>query len=296
MKIAITGGSGFIGTELTRKLIASGHEVLVLDLLPPKFTHSNVTFHKTNLTTEGFPKELSECEAIIHLAGVNIFGKWTEEYKKLILSSRVNSARAIIDFLKNNPHKIKAFISASAVGYYGDTGESATDETGANGNDFLAKVCKEWESAVREAEVLGVRTVSIRTGIALGKNGGMLQKLFPVFSWGLGGKIGSGKQWFSWISIHDLVRVYEFAVTNHTLTGAVNAVSPSPVRNSELTRTLGEKLHRPTLFPVPVFLLRFALGELANALVQNSRVVPKKLLDAGFVFEDPTLAQALGRL
>lgn len=296
MKIAITGGAGFIGTELTKHLLAKGHEVVILDLSRPKISGQGLTSFVVDLSKEAAPQAVASCDAIVHLAGVNIFGKWTPPYKELILKSRTESAKALINFLSSTPHQIKTFISASAIGYYGDTGETATDESGNNGSDFLATVCKQWEDEVAKAQTLGIRTVSVRTGIVLGKNGGMLQKLIPVFSWGVGGKIGNGKQWFSWISLNDLVRVYETVITDNRFTGAVNAVSPNPVRNSDLTKALGKALHRPTVFPVPSFFLKIGLGELAGAILQSSRITPKKLLGASFTFQEPTLENVLTEL
>lgn len=248
MKIAITGGAGFIGTELSKHLLASGHEIVVLDIAPSKITHPNLISLSTNLSLGKIPSEVAHSDAIIHLAGVNIFGNWTTAYKEQILKSRTESTKALITFLKENSHQVKTFVSASAIGYYGDTGEYPTDESGENGQGFLASVCKEWEAEVAKAQELGIRTVSVRTGIVLGKNGGMLQKLIPAFSLGLGGRMGSGQQWFSWIALSDLVRVYEEAVRNPALSGPINAVAPQSVRNSELAHALGKVFIDQQLF------------------------------------------------
>lgn len=297
MKIAITGGAGFIGTQLTQILLDQGHEVIILDLSESRIRHTKLTSLKVDLTQESVPHVVAQCHAIIHLAGANIFGKWTPAYKKMILSSRVDSARALINFLSNHTHSVTTFISASAIGYYGDTGDQITTEDTShsdtqNPKDFLASVCKKWEAVLDEVPS-GIRTVSVRTGIVLGKNGGMLQKLIPIFSYGLGGNLGNGEQWFSWISINDLVRVYIEVLRNPTLSGPINAVAPEPVQNKTFTKTLGRILHRPTLMHVPKFMVYAIVGELAGAILQSSHIQPKKLVDAGFTFTEPTLELAL---
>ena len=293
MKIAITGGAGFVGSALTKKFLNSGHEVLILDRVAPKQIPIGVVFRKTDLVNDIPLKEYLECEAVVHLAGANIFGRWTPKYKKLILSSRVDTARALIKTVKIAGRGPKAFISASAVGYYGDGGERELDESAPNGTDFLAGVCHEWEAVLAEANDAGMRSVSVRTGIVLGPGGGMLAKLVPIFRWGLGGRMGHGRQWFSWIHMDDLLHVYETVTTDSRFSGPVNASSPRPIRNNLLAKALGRALHRPALLPVPRFILRLVLGELGDIVLMSQKVIPQKLMDAGFHFTYVDIDEAL---
>ncbi len=248
MKIAITGGSGFVGSKLAKLLVRDGHQILSLDRAAPKKQIEQVHYIKTDLIHDLPIEEYLSCDAVIHLAGVNIFGRWTPAYKKLIVSSRVETAKALIQAVKNAGKGPGVFVSASAVGYYGDGGEEVLLEGSPNGRDFLAQVCKEWEQVAAASQNAGMRWVSIRTGIVLGPGGGMLAKLLPIFRWGLGGSIGNGKQWFSWIFMDDLLRVYKTVTLDPSFSGPVNAVSPHPVRNKELTKALGRVLHRPAFF------------------------------------------------
>jgi uncharacterized protein (TIGR01777 family) len=293
MKIAITGGAGFVGSALAAAFVEKGHEVLILDRNAPRKELPGRTFLRTDLISD-FPTEAYlACDAVVHLAGVNIFGRWTPEYKKQILSSRIDTARTLIDAVEKSGRGPKIFISASAVGYYGEGGEAELTEASPRGNDFLATVCAAWEDAAHRAEQAGMRAVSVRTGIVLGPGGGMLAKLIPVFRGGLGGPMGSGRQWFSWIYIKDLIAVYVRAVLDDAFSGPVNAVAPHPVRNKELARALGKALHRPSFIPVPAFALRLVLGELASVVVMSQRVIPEKLLASGFVFLEPAIDGAL---
>jgi uncharacterized protein (TIGR01777 family) len=293
MNIGITGGSGFIGSALCERLTAAGHRVVILDIRPPTRKIAGAEFIQADLMEGAVPSRILECDALIHLAGVPIFEKWTDEYKKIILESRVKTARALIDAVKKAGRGPRVFVSASAVGYYGEGGEATLTESSPAGTDFLARVCREWELVAKRSEQVGMRWVSVRTGIVLGPGGGMLSKLIPVFKWGVGGALGSGKQWFSWIHIEDLLSVYVAAVTDVRLSGPVNAVAPHPVRNTEFTRVLAEVLHRPAFFHVPGFALRMVLGELANAVLMSQRVVPKRLSEIDFSFRYPTIKQAL---
>lgn len=293
MKICITGGSGFVGTKLAEALVDKCHSVLLLDIRAPRKVLSGTSFVQADLTKDPVPAEVLDCDGIVHLAGVNIFGRWTPAYKKLILESRVASARALIDACANASKKPSVFVSASAIGYYGDVGESELTEESPHGADFLSGVCIAWESVALRAESIGMRRVSIRTGIVLGPGGGMLAKLIPPFRWGLGGPMGSGKQWFSWIHLDDLIAVYVSALTDDRLSGPVNAVAPEPVRNRDFARALGEVFYRPAFIPLPRFALRLMLGELADAILASQRVVPKKLEAVGFKWQYPELPKAL---
>ena len=292
MKIALTGGSGFIGTALTRKLIKEGHEVVVYDRIAPKVIDPLVSFVSVNLAENAAPDSLATSDAIVHLAGVSIYDRWTESYKKLILSSRIASTRSIIECCRRANHKPDVFVCASAVGYYGDQGETMLDENGQAGEDFLAGVCKSWEYEASQIESLGIRRVSIRTAIVLGPGGGMMSKLVPLFIWGLGGRLGNGRQWFSWIHIDDLVNSYYQAIMNRELSGPMNASAPEPITNRQFTKELAQALHRPAFWIVPAWTLRIILGEFARAVLGSTRVVPTKLLGQGFVFNYPTIGEA----
>ncbi len=293
MKIAITGGAGFIGTQLAQALLKQGHEIIILDLTESKLKDSHLVSLKINLEKDSVPEIILGCNAIIHLAGVNIFGRWTPKYKELIVSSRVKSSAALIDFLKGKSHTVHTFISASAIGYYGSTGENIANEDFLAGNDFLAQVCLNWEQTTLKAQEIGIRTVLIRTGIVLDTHGGMVAKLLPLFKLGLGGRLGNGEQWFSWVSLHDLINIYIEALTNTQLVGPINAVAPNPVRNKEFTMILGAVLKKPAFLHVPRFALNYILGELSQVALQSSRISSQKLIAHNFIFRDTTVEAAL---
>lgn len=293
MKICITGGSGFIGSKLSKKLIDEGHSVLIIDLKEPKNKGNSIEFIKCDLLKEAVPNKILECNAIIHLAGVNIFNKWTNEYKKLILESRIIPAQKILNLTKNSDKGPKIFISASAIGYYGDRGEKELTENSPNGNDFLAEVCEQWEEVSAKSKDNGMRWISVRTGIVLGPDGGIISKLKPIFKNFIGGPIGNGKQWFSWIYIDDLLNIYTEALTNDSLKGPINAVSPNPIRNKEFSNMFGRTLKKPSLIPVPKFVLKIVFGELANVLIASQKVLPNKLKEIDFKFINPDIKDAL---
>ncbi len=293
MKIAITGGAGFVGMRLAGLLASRGNEVLILDRNLPHATPHGVIAVRTDLVHDLPLEQYLACNAVIHLAGVNIFGRWTDAYKKLIASSRIETAQALIGAVKDAGRGPTVFVSASAVGYYGDGGEEELIESSPNGTDFLAKVCREWEAVAASAAAAGMRTVSVRTGIVLGPGGGMLAKLIPIFKVGMGGPMGNGRQWFSWISLEDLLHVYEVVATDSRYSGPVNAVSPEPVRNRDFARALGKALHRPSIIPVPGFALRIVLGELGSVVLMSQKVMPRALLKNGFVFTKPAIEAAI---
>ena len=296
MNIAITGGSGFIGTALTRKLLDEGHQVTVYDRVVPRFAHERLQFIAANLVTDPAPLSIAQHEAIVHLAGVSIYERWTTAYKQQIMDSRTKSTASIIEACRQSKIKPSVFVCASAVGYYGDQGEKVLDES-ANapiaGSDFLSDVCVAWESAAQQIENLGIRRVSVRTAIVLGPNGGMMSKLLPIFTWGLGGRLGTGNQWFSWIHIDDLIAIYYEAIMNTKLSGPVNATAPEPVTNLVFTQSLGKALRRWTFWIIPAFALRIILGEFAKAVLASTRAVPAKLQSQGFVFRYATIDQAV---
>ncbi len=297
MKVFITGGTGFVGSNLTRRLIQLGHEVTVITRSAEKsrMLLPGASFVEGNPTRPGpWQESVPKHDVIINLAGRSIFTYWTRKARREIIESRVSITRNLVDALPGAAEGT-LLISTSAVGYYGSSmDDRALDESSPAGDDFLAEVGKRWEAEAKRAEPFGVRTVVCRFGIILGKNGGAIDKMIPAFRYCLGSPLGSGKQWFSWIHLEDILGIMEFLMGNRELAGTVNATAPYPVRNRELTETLARVLGRPLILPaVPGFLLRTALGEFGNVLLEGQRVVPKKLLDAGYSFRFATLEEAL---
>jgi uncharacterized protein len=292
MKILITGATGLIGSALQKPLRDGGHDLLLASRKPPK----NDNFIQWDVS-EGFaePEKLEGVHAVIHLAGENLSGlRWTDEKKKAIRDSRILGTRNVVDTISNLKQRPQILIAASAVGFYGDRGDDIMTETSSPGKNFLADVCREWEAESRRAEDSGIRTVLLRTGIVLSKDGGALGTMLTPFKFGLGGVVGSGKQWMSWISLDDQIAVINYALENENIRGAVNSVSPNPVTNEEFTKAMGEVLYRPTIIPIPEFAVHLAFGEMGDALLLDStRVIPKRLEEAGFKFKYPDLKKAL---
>jgi uncharacterized protein (TIGR01777 family) len=292
MKVLITGATGLIGSALQKSLRDDGHELLLASRSSPK-DESWVQWDYDN----GFaaPHQLEGIDAIVHLAGESVSGlRWSEEKKRLIRDSRVLGTRDVVDTVSNLTTRPRVLVCASAIGFYGDRGDDELVETSPPGKTFLAEVCREWESEARRAEDSGIRTVILRTGIVLSKDGGALGTMLMPFKLGLGGVVGSGKQWMSWISLDDHVSVIKYALENENIRGAVNSASPEPVTNQEFTTVLGEVLYRPTFIPVPEFAVHLAFGEMGDALLLDStRVIPKRLSEAGFHFKYPELKKAL---
>jgi uncharacterized protein (TIGR01777 family) len=277
MKVYVSGSSGLIGTALRQSLEQDGHQVQAL----PRTYEEPVDF-------EGV-------DAVVHLAGERIAaGRWTAAKKQRIEESRVRGTSRLAEQLARSDQKPAVFICASAIGYYGLRGDEILDESSAPGAGFLPEVCKRWEAAVQPAADAGIRTVRIRTGVVLSTQGGALEKMLPPFKMGGGGILGSGRQYMSWISLADEVQAIRFLIDNQSLSGAVNLVGPRPVTNREFTKTLGQMLHRPTVLPLPAFAARILFGEMADELLLGStRVIPKKLIDAGYEFCHPDLQSAL---
>jgi len=293
MKICITGGSGFIGYKLAQLFAKDGHSVLILDLHPPYQNIPGIKFIKSNLIDDIPLDEYLSCDTVIHLAGINIFSKWTNKNKQLILNSRVKTAKALIMATKGAAKGPKSFISSSAVGYYGDAGDIELTELSPAGNDFLATICKQWEEVAKSSEEVGMRWTSIRTGIVIGAGGGILQKLLPIFRYGLGGPFGSGEQWMSWIYIDDILNIYKTVVLNENISGPINATSPNPIRNKDFTKSIAMILHKPAVIHVPSFILKLILGELSDVILMSQKVIPQKLIDSQFTYICPTIEEAL---
>lgn len=294
MRILITGASGLIGTELQKSFNEKAYEMLLASRSDPKEEGQIRWNMDTGFANEDLAR-LEGLDAVIHLAGENVSGlRWTEDKKKAIRDSRVFGTRTMIEAFAKLEKKPKVFISGSAIGFYGDRADDEMTETSAAGDTFLAKVCKEWESESRRAEDMGIRTVLLRTGIVLSKDGGALATMLTPFKFGVGGVIGSGKQWMSWVSLDDVVAIINFALENESLRGAVNVASPNPVTNEEFTKTLGSVLYRPTFLPLPEFAVNLVFGEMGDALLlASTRVIPKRLLDAGFEFKYTELKAAI---
>lgn len=294
LRIAITGASGLIGQSLSAYLTTAGHTVL--PVVRRSARHGEIAWNPAQGEIER--EKLEGLDAVIHLAGANVAeGRWTDARKAEILNSREMGTRTLATALGSLSKKPRVFISSSAIGYYGLRGDEVLDESATAGDDFLAGVCKVWEAQTVPAEDAGIRTVRLRTGVVLSPAGGALQKMLTPFKLGAGGRIGSGKQWMSWISIEDLLGLMELALHSDALAGAVNAVAPNPVTNAEFAKVLGRVLHRPSIAPVPAFAIKAAFGEMGETTVLASqRVLPKRAEAAGFRFLYPELEPALRML
>ena len=288
-RIAVTGASGLIGTALVGYLKSEGHTVQRFVRRPVVAPDEIQWDPKTGYVDL---EALRGVDAIIHLAGAGVGDKrWTKKYKAEILNSRLLGTTAIAHAVAEV--KPQVFISASAIGWYGESGNRGVIETDKAGDDFLAAVCREWEAA---ADLAGdVRTVKLRTGLVLDPTGGALGRMLPLFRLGLGGKLGSGKQWWSWITLHDVLRAITFALEN-PISGPVNITAPNPVTNQEFTAALARAMHRPAVFPVPAIALKVALGGFSMEVLGSKKVIPQALTDAGFTWDYPHLTDALGVL
>ena len=232
-------------------------------------------------------------DAVINLAGASIFAKWTEEHKKAIRESRVSTTRNIVEGIPSHPQKQFAFFSTSAVGYYGFCGDEELTEESPHGDDFLARIALEWEGEALKVKEKGARVVITRFGIVMGEKGGALGQMIPLFKKFIGGPIGSGRQWFSWVHIKDLAEAFTFLLKHPEISGPVNVCSPNPVRNKDLAKALGRALHRPSFMPAPGFMIKLVLGEFGSVILEGQRVIPKRLLDSGFAFQYPEIDKAL---
>ena len=294
MKIFITGGTGFVGTKLVPFLLQQGHEVALLTrskrAVQPAVSSLRVI--EAEPTQRGpWQGIVKEYDTIINLAGASIFSRWTEEKKRILRESRLLTTRNLVEAIE--PGRAISFFSTSAVGYYGFHGDEILTEDSPPGKDFLAQLARDWESEALKAEGKRARVVLTRLGIVLGEKGGSLGQMIPLFRKYLGGPIGSGKQWFSWIHIDDLLRAYIFLAQHPEISGPVNFTAPHPVTNAELAKSLGKALGRPSFLPTPGFMLRLILGEFGSILLEGQRVIPQKLMEAGFPFQYASIDRAL---
>ena len=299
-KILVTGGTGFIGRKVCDTLQNKEYDVNVVSRNPEK-AKSKLgqlgEIYGWNPETEQLPTEaISDANAVIHLAGETISGRWNNEKKRRIRDSRVLSTRNLVESCANVESKPNVLICASAIGLYGDSGDNSFTEETPPGTDYLAKVCKEWETEAYKATELGIRVVTVRIGLVLGLGGGMLQQVLTPFRIGIGGKLGSGQQWMSWIHVDDVVGIILYALENDSINGALNATAPEPVRNIEFTKALGSVLRKPTILPVPNFGLKLMMGEFADFVLLSQKVLPKKTEATGYEFQFKTIDSALSDL
>lgn len=295
--ILISGASGFIGSELTKSFASDGHRVVRLSRRDSPRTENAVGWSAEQgwIDDAALRAVTPAPEIVINLAGEPIAQRWTARRKQAIRDSRVNGTAALAKAIAGLPVPPRVFVSGSAIGYYGsDRGDEVLRENSGPGNDFLAHTAMAWEGATAAASRAGIRVVTPRTGVVLGTRGGAMARLLPPFRLGVGGRIGTGRHWMSWISLEDTVRAFRFCAETPTLQGAVNLAAPNPVRSVEFTRALGRALHRPTIFPVPVFGLKLVFGEMAEAtILASQRVIPERLAGAGFQFRHPRVDDAL---
>ena len=297
MKFFLTGGTGFVGSYLSEQLAQNGHMVTVLtrSSRSRSLAAPAITFVQGDPTEPGkWMQQVPEHDVVVNLAGTSVFTRWTEENKRNIRNSRILTTRHIVEALAAAPdRKTKLLLSTSAIGYYGDRGEEELTEDSPSGNDFLAHLARDWEAEALKARDLGVRVAITRFGIVLGRGGGILGQLVPMFKKFIGGPVGSGKQWFSWIDQGDQLRAYVFVLEHPSLDGPINFTSPQPVRNAELAKALGKVLNRPSFMPAPAFMVKMALGEFADSVLGGQKVLPAKLQAAGFTFDYPNIEAAL---
>lgn len=294
MKILITGGTGFVGSALSQRLVEMGHQVTVIGSssrcrLAP---HPQLAYVSADTTRPGdWQQRVAEQDALINLTGRSIFNFWTESYKKSMYDSRVLTTRNLVTALPATTEAV--LLSTSAAGYYGDGGETEKTETSGPGDDFLAHVCRDWEAEAVKAAEKGARVVLMRFGVVLGKGGGAIATMHTPFRLGLGGPIGRGQQWFPWIHLDDLVGAILFLLTAEECRGPFNFTAPQAVRQKEFARELGAALHRPACLPTPAFVMKLVLREFGRSLLQGQKVVPQALTESGYLFTYPELQPAL---
>ena len=292
MNILITGGTGFIGSTLTKFFLQQNNYITILSRGTSKVLKTVRVIESINQINAN-----EKINIIINLAGSPINKKWNKTYKELLISSRVEVTKSLITLIKALKEKPDLLISASAIGYYGTQNNEYLDETSSYIDDFTHELCNLWELEAQKAQELGVRTCITRLGVVLGKNGGALEKILPLFKLGFGGNIGSGKQFFSWIHIDDVIGIFNFLILNKEQKGIYNLTSPNPITNSQFTKALSAKLKRPDFFTIPSFLIKMVFGEMGDKLLLNgSAVYPKKLLDNGYEFKFKTIESALKNL
>lgn len=299
MKILVTGATGLIGRSLCRKLTDDGHTVIGVSRSsrqPPGLMVAELQQWDPQ-TGPIASTALDGIDAVVNLAGEPIDSRrWSEQQKNLIRDSRIVTTRNLVETLCSIDRKPEVLVSSSAVGFYGDRGDEQLDETSTPGRGFMSEICREWEREAERVTERGIRVVEVRTGVVLSREGGALQKMLTPFKFGIGGPLGSGKQWFPWIHINDIVGIFHHAIVTRLLSGPVNGVAPEPATNKEFTRELATALHRPAFLPVPEAAMRVLVGEMAEVLFGSQRVLPKVALESGYRFQYPALTEALSDL
>ncbi len=296
MRIIITGGAGLIGRALSKSLINDGHEVIILSRSPElAAVPEGATVQKWDArSAKGWGHLVEETDAIVNLAGAGLAdGRWTDSRKARIRNSRLNTGRAVVQAVKNAEKKPEVVIQASAVGYYGPRDNSILTEEAVPGNDFVAKICIDWEAATASVESMGVRRAILRTGLVLSTEDGALPRMMLPFKFFVGGPVGGGRQWMSWIHLADEVAAIRFLIDNQDAAGRFNLTAPNPVTNAEFSKVLGRVMGRPALMPAPALAVKLLFGEMASVVLTGQRVVPQRLLDAGFTFQFTKLEAAL---
>ena len=298
-KIILTGATGLIGKNIAGKLIQRGEEVTIFTRSvdrAKRIIPNAAEYVAWNYEQDDWQGKLDGKDAVIHLAGENVMAKrWNEEHKKNIYNSRVATTRSLVRAIENVMNKPKVLISASAVGYYGNSEEPVSEES-KHGKDFLANVVKDWEKETEEVNLFNVRSVNIRTGIVLDRKGGALARMITPYKFFIGGPLGSGKQWFPWIHVDDIAGIFLFALDNERVQGVLNAVSPNPLRMDEFCKILGAVMSRPSLFKVPAFVLKIIFGEGAEVLLGGAKVMPEKTIELGYKFNFVEAEMALKSL
>jgi uncharacterized protein len=296
-RILLSGASGLIGSAVERSAQGRGFEVQTLVRRHREVRGKAIYWNPTDAARGVHPSALEGFDAVIHLAGANVAHRWTTAYREKIVASRVRSTEVLCEALRKVRQRPPVLLCASAVGIYGDRGDEVLTEQASPGSGFLADTCVKWEAAAQRASELGIRVVHLRFGIVLAPNGGVLGRLLPVFRMGLGGRLGSGRQWMSWISLRDLVRAIWFLMEREQLEGAFNFTAPQAMTNADFSHAVAHAVHRPALFPAPASMLHLAFGEMAQQmLLASQRAIPQRLQEAGFHFEDPEIQQALRSL
>lgn len=301
MKIFLLGATGFVGGHLVPALHERGDELIVLTRDTDKAEQrlgTAITLVAGDPAQPGdWMKRIDGCDAVINLAGENIFARrWNDLFKIELRNSRVVTTLNVVEAIARSQQKPPVLVNTSAIGYYGNHADAETQEDGAGADDFMAHLCADWEQAAHSAEEHGTRVAIVRTGVVLGPDGGALEQMITPFKLGVGGPVAGGRQWMSWVHVDDLVGIYQLALDNADAKGPINGTAPEPVTNKEFSKTLAATLHRPCLFPLPGFMLRLMLGEVAQVVTGSQRVIPAKAKELGYKFKYPTCEQALRAL
>ena len=297
MKVLITGGTGFVGKVLVKQLLAAGDEVVILTRNVGRAAlslGSQCKYFRWDDSNSLPPLEaFAGVDGVINLMGESISKRWDENQKKKIYDSRIFGTKKLVEAIEQLPVKPKVFVSTSAIGIYGNRGSEEITESSTLADDFLSKVCKDWENEANKVKNAGLRVVIIRVGVVLGRGGGALQKLVPLFKLGAGGPVGTGLQYMSWIQVEDLANMYCEVLKNNTLKGVLNGTAPNPVTNAQFTNMLGKVLHRPAFMPAPAFAMKLVLGEMSQIVLEGQKVLPTKFKETHFRYQYPTLEMAL---